>query len=127
MEIGANTTIDRATMGSTLVEKGVKLDNLIQIAHNVEIGENTVIACTNWNCWFFKNWKKLYDWWASLPLLGHLTIADNVKIAGQSGVASSITEKGKIVQGPLAFDIKDFQRSYIILKNYQKYTKQFRN
>ena len=115
VEVGANTTIDRATMGSTLVEKGVKLDNLIQIAHNVEVGENTVIASQTGIAGSTKIGKNCMIGGQS-AIVGHITIADQVKIAGQSGVAASITEKGKIVQGPLAFDIKDFQRSYIIFK-----------
>ena len=115
VEVGANTTIDRATMGSTLIKKGVKLDNLIQIAHNVEIGENTVIASQVGIAGSTKIGRNCMIGGQS-AIVGHITIADNVKIAGQSGVASSITKKGKIVQGPLAFDIKDFQRSYIIFK-----------
>lgn len=115
VEIGANSTIDRATMGSTIIGNGVKLDNLIQVAHNVEIGEHTVIAAQTGiagssiigkNCMIG----------GQVAISGHLRIADKVKIAGQSGVASSITEVGKIVQGPMAFKIKDFQRSYIIFK-----------
>ena len=115
VEVGANTTIDRATMGSTLIEKGVKLDNLIQIAHNVEIGENTVIASQAGIAGSTKIGKNCMIGGQS-AIVGHITIADQVKIAGQSGVAASITEKGRIVQGPLAFDIKDFQRSYIVFK-----------
>ena len=115
IEVGANTTIDRATMGSTLIKKGVKLDNLIQIAHNVEIGENTVIASQVGIAGSTKIGRNCMIGGQS-AIVGHITIADNVKIAGQSGVAASITKKGKIVQGPLAFDIKAFQRSYIVFK-----------
>ena len=115
VEVGANTTIDRATMGSTLIKKGVKLDNLIQIAHNVEIGENTVIASQVGIAGSTKIGRNCMIGGQS-AIVGHVTIADNVKIAGQSGVAASITKKGKIVQGPLAFDIKAFQRSYIVFK-----------
>jgi len=115
VEVGANTTIDRATMGSTLIKKGVKLDNLIQIAHNVEIGENTVIASQVGIAGSTKIGRNCMIGGQS-AIVGHITIADNVKIAGQSGVAASITKKGKIVQGPLAFDIKAFQRSYIVFK-----------
>ena len=102
-------------MGSTLIEEGVKLDNLIQIAHNVKIGENTVIASQVGIAGSTKIGKNCMIGGQS-AIVGHITIADQVKIAGQSGVAASITEKGKIVQGPLAFDIKDFQRSYIVFK-----------
>ena len=115
VEIGANTTIDRATMGSTKIENGVKLDNLIQIAHNVEIGECTVIAAQAGVAGSSKIGKNCMIG-GQTAVSGHLTIADEVKIAGQSGIASSIKEVGKIVQGPMAFDIRDFQRSYIIFK-----------
>mgnify|MGYP002629984350 CR=1 FL=1 len=115
VEIGANTTIDRATMGSTKIGKGVKLDNLIQIGHNVEIGENTVIAAQAGVAGSSKIGKNCMIG-GQVAISGHLTIADEVKVAGQSGIASNITEKGAIVQGPMAFDIKEFQRSYIIFK-----------
>ena len=115
VEIGANTTIDRATMGSTKIGKGVKLDNLIQIAHNVEVGDHTVIAAQAGVAGSSKIGKNCMIG-GQTAVSGHLTIADEVKIAGQSGIASSITQVGKIVQGPMAFDIRDFQRSYIIFK-----------
>jgi UDP-3-O-[3-hydroxymyristoyl] glucosamine N-acyltransferase len=115
VEIGANTTIDRATMGSTKIGKGVKLDNLIQIAHNVEVGDHTVIAAQSGIAGSSKIGKNCMIG-GQTAVSGHLTIADEVKIAGQSGIASSIKQVGKIVQGPMAFDIKDFQRSYIIFK-----------
>ena len=115
VEIGANSTIDRATMGSTIIGNGVKLDNLIQIAHNVEIGEHTVIAAQAGVAGSSKIGKNCMIG-GQVAVSGHLSIADKVKIAGQSGIASSIKEVGRIVQGPMAFDIKDFQRSYIIFK-----------
>jgi len=115
VEIGSNTTIDRATMGSTKIGKGVKLDNLIQIAHNVEVGDHTVIAAQAGVAGSSKIGKNCMIG-GQTAVSGHLTIADEVKIAGQSGIASSITQVGKIVQGPMAFDIRDFQRSYIIFK-----------
>jgi UDP-3-O-[3-hydroxymyristoyl] glucosamine N-acyltransferase len=115
VEIGANSTIDRATMGSTIIGNGVKLDNLIQVAHNVEIGEHTVIAAQTGIAGSSKIGKNCMIG-GQVAVSGHLRIADKVKIAGQSGIASSITEVGKIVQGPMAFNIKDFQRSYIIFK-----------
>ena len=115
VEIGSNTTIDRATIGATKIGKGVKLDNLIQIGHNVEIGENTVIAAQTAIAGSSKIGKDCMIG-GQVAISGHITITDKVKIAGQSGVASSITKKGSIVQGPMAFDIKKFQRSYIIFK-----------
>lgn len=115
VEIGSNTSIDRATMGSTKIANGVKLDNLIQVAHNVEIGENTVIAAQAGIAGSSKVGSNCMIG-GQVAVSGHLTIANNVKIAGQSGIASSIKNEGAIVQGPMAFDIRDFQRSYIIFK-----------
>jgi UDP-3-O-[3-hydroxymyristoyl] glucosamine N-acyltransferase len=115
VEIGSNTVIDRATMGSTKIGKGVKLDNLIQIAHNVEIGDHTVIAAQAGIAGSSKIGKNCMIG-GQTAISGHISIANEVKIAGQSGIASSIKQVGKIVQGPMAFDIKDFQRSYIIFK-----------
>ena len=115
VEVGANTTIDRATMGSTKIGKGVKLDNLIQIAHNVEVGDHTVIAAQAGIAGSSRIGKNCMIG-GQTAISGHLIIANEVKIAGQSGIASSIKKVGKIVQGPMAFDIRDFQRSYIIFK-----------
>jgi UDP-3-O-[3-hydroxymyristoyl] glucosamine N-acyltransferase len=115
VEIGSNTTIDRATMGSTKIRNGVKLDNLIQIAHNVEIGENTVIAAQACVAGSTKIGKNCLIG-GQVAISGHITIADQVKVAGQSGIASSVSEKGVTIQGPMAFDLKQFQRSYILFK-----------
>ncbi len=119
VEIGANTTIDRATMGTTKIGKGVKLDNLIQIGHNVEIGENTVIAAQAAIAGSSKIGRNCMIG-GQVAVSGHLRIADEVKVAGQSGIASNITKKGAVLQGPMAFNIKDFQRSYIIFKKLPK-------
>ena len=115
VEIGANTCIDRATMGSTIIHKGVKLDNLIQIAHNVEVGENTVIASQTAIAGSSKIGSNCMIG-GQVAIAGHLSIANNVKIAGKTGIATDVKTEGKILQGPLAFDIKDFQRSYIYFK-----------
>ena len=115
VEIGSNTTIDRATMGSTKIRNGVKLDNLIQIAHNVEIGENTVIAAQACVAGSTKIGKNCLIG-GQVAISGHITIADQVKVAGQSGIASSVTEEGITIQGPMAFNLKQFQRSYILFK-----------
>ena len=115
VEIGSNSTIDRATIGSTRIGHGVKLDNLIQIAHNVEIGDHTVIAAQVGIAGSTKIGQYCMIGGQS-AIAGHLNIADNVKIAGKSGIISSIKQKGRIVQGPIAFNIKDFQRSYVIFK-----------
>jgi UDP-3-O-[3-hydroxymyristoyl] glucosamine N-acyltransferase len=115
VEIGANTCIDRATLGSTVIKKGVKLDNLIQIAHNVEIGENTVIAAQTGIAGSTKIGKNCMIG-GQVGIVGHLKIADEVKIAAQSGIGNSITEKGAIVQGSPSLPIGDFKRSYVMFR-----------
>jgi len=114
VEIGANTTIDRATLGSTIIRKGVKLDNLIQIAHNVEIGENTVIAAQTGVAGSTKIGKNCMIG-GQVGFAGHLTIADGVKIAAQSGIGNNI-EENIIVQGSPAFPIGDYKRSYVLFR-----------
>lgn len=115
VEIGSNTTIDRATMGSTYIRKGVKLDNLIQVAHNVDIGENTVIAAQTGISGSTKIGKNCMIG-GQVGIVGHIEIADEVKIAAQSGVGKSIKKKGAIVQGSPSYDIKDYQKSYVLYK-----------
>lgn len=115
VEIGANTTIDRATLGSTIIHKGVKLDNLIQIAHNVEIGENTVIAAQTGVAGSTKIGQNCMIG-GQVGIGGHLKIADKVKIAAKAGIASSIKKTGAVVQGSLAFDIGNYKRSYVLFK-----------
>jgi UDP-3-O-[3-hydroxymyristoyl] glucosamine N-acyltransferase len=114
VEIGSNTTIDRATMGSTIIRKGVKLDNLIQIAHNVEIGENTVIASQSGIAGSSKIGKNCMIG-GQVGIIGHLKIGDNVKIAAQSGISNNI-ESGAVLQGSPAFEIGNYKRSYVIFK-----------
>jgi len=123
VEIGANTTIDRATMGSTIINDGVKLDNLIQIGHNVEIGKHTVIAAQVAVAGSTKIGEKCMIG-GQTAISGHLKIANKVKVAGQSGIAKSIEKEGSVMQGPMAFNIKDFQRSYIIFKKLPDIYKQ---
>lgn len=123
VEIGSNTSIDRATLGSTIIRKGVKLDNLIQIAHNVEIGENTVIAGLTGVAGSTKVGKNCMIG-AQVGIVGHITIADGVKIAGQSGVGKSITTPGEIVQGSPAFEIGDYRRSYVMFRKLPEIQKQ---
>lgn len=115
VEIGSNSTIDRATLGSTIIRKGAKLDNLIQVAHNVEIGENTVIVAQAGIAGSTKIGKNCMIG-GQVGIIGHLHIADNVKIAAQSGIGKNITEDGAIVQGSPAFELHDYQKSYIYYK-----------
>ncbi|MDD2799011.1 MAG: UDP-3-O-(3-hydroxymyristoyl)glucosamine N-acyltransferase [Bacteroidales bacterium] len=115
VEIGANTTIDRATLGSTTIGKGVKLDNLIQIAHNVEIGSNTVMAAQTGiagsskigrNCMFG----------GQVAISGHISIGDRVQIGGQSGVTNN-QKSDQVLLGSPAIPAKDCARSYAVIKN----------
>lgn len=119
VEIGSNSTIDRATMGSTVIKKGVKLDNLIQVAHNVEIGENTVIAAQTGIAGSAKLGKNMMIG-GQVGIVGHIQIADEVKIAAQSGIGQSIVKKGEIVQGSPAFSIGDYKRSYVLFRGLPK-------
>ncbi|MFT6844234.1 MAG: UDP-3-O-[3-hydroxymyristoyl] glucosamine N-acyltransferase [Flavobacteriales bacterium] len=119
VEVGANTTIDRATLGSTVIRKGVKLDNLIQVAHNVEIGENTVIAAQTGIAGSTKIGKNCMIG-GQVGMAGHLNIADGVKIAAQSGIGNNITEPNTIVQGSPAFGIGEYKRSYVLFKGLPK-------
>ncbi len=119
VEVGSNTSIDRATLGSTILKEGVKLDNLVQIAHNVYIGENTVIAGLTGVAGSSKVGKNCMIG-AQVGVAGHLKIADGVKIAGQSGIGSSIEKEGEIVQGSPAFNIGEYKRSYVLFRSLPK-------
>lgn len=123
VEIGANTTIDRATMGATIIRKGVKLDNLIMIGHNVEVDENTVMAAQTGISGSTKIGKNCM-FGGQVGLIGHITIADGVKIAAQSGIPKSIKKEGAVVQGAPAIDFGHFQRSYVLFKNLPQLRKQ---
>jgi UDP-3-O-[3-hydroxymyristoyl] glucosamine N-acyltransferase len=114
VEIGANTTVDCATMGSTILRRGVKLDNLIQVGHNVEIGENTVIAALtglSGSCKIGKNCMIA----GQVGVTGHLTVGDNVKIGGQSGVMANVADNSTVIGSPIQ-DHKDFMRSMAIFR-----------
>jgi len=122
VEVGANTTIDRATMGSTIIRKGAMIDNLIQIAHNVVVGENTIIAAQSGISGSTKIGKNCLIG-GQVGIIGHLEIADKVMIAAQSGVGKSIKEEKAIYEGSPAFPIRDFQRSYIHFRRFDKLVK----
>lgn len=119
VEIGANTTIDRATLGSTIIRRGVKLDNLIQVGHNVEVGENTVIAAQTGISGSTKIGKNCMVG-GQVGFAGHIVIADEVKIGAQAGVGGSITKPGSIVLGAPAIDISRFKRSIAVFNNLDK-------
>lgn len=118
VEIGSNTTIDKATLGSTIIRKGVKLDNQIQIGHNVEIGENTAIAGLTAIAGSTKIGKNCLIG-GQCAITGHIKIGDNVRIAGNSGIGGNIKDN-QTVQGIYAFNKQDFQRSYIHFKRLPK-------
>lgn len=122
VEVGANTTIDRATLGSTLIRKGAKIDNLIQIAHNVEIGENTVIAAQTGISGSTKIGSNCMIG-GQVGIVGHLKIADKVMIAAQSGIGKSILEEGTVVEGSPAFNIREYQRSYVHFRRLDQLVK----
>ena len=118
VEIGANTTIDCATMGSTIVKKGAKIDNLIQIAHNCEIGENTVMAAQVGLAGSTKVGKNC-KFGGQVGLAGHLSIGDNVFIGAQSGVAKSVAGN-QIILGSPAIEIKEAIKAITVYKNLPK-------
>jgi len=118
VEIGAACTIDRATLGSTIIRNGVKLDNQIQIAHNVEIDENTVIAAQSGIAGSTKIGKNCIIG-GQVGIVGHLTIGDNVKVQAQSGIGKSLKD-GAIVQGSPSFNYSDWNKSYVHFKNLPK-------
>ncbi|MGB1361907.1 MAG: UDP-3-O-(3-hydroxymyristoyl)glucosamine N-acyltransferase, partial [Flavobacteriaceae bacterium] len=122
VEVGSNSTIDRATLGVTSIGNGVKLDNQIQIAHNVEIGENTVIAAQTGIAGSSKIGKNCVIG-GQVGIIGHINIGDNVKIQGQSGVISNIKENSTI-QGTPAFSYNDYNKSYVYFKNLPNIVKE---
>ena len=126
VEIGSNSTIDRATLGSTIIRKGVKLDNLIQIAHNVEIGGNTVIAAQTGIAGSTKIGRNCMIG-GQVGIVGHLKIADGVKIAAQSGVGNNLEQEGEIVQGSPSFSIGEYKRSYVLFRGLPKLAEKIRN
>jgi UDP-3-O-[3-hydroxymyristoyl] glucosamine N-acyltransferase len=115
VNIGACTTIDRATMGSTIIRKGVKLDNQIQIGHNVEIGENTVIAALTGIAGSTKIGHNCMIG-GQVGIAGHITIGNNVRIQGQSGISKNIKD-GEVLQGTPSLDYKEYYKSYVHFKN----------
>jgi len=115
VEIGANSCVDRATLGSTIIKKGVKIDNLVQIAHNVVVGEHSVVVSQVGIAGSTKIGKNCMIA-GQVGIIGHLKIGDGVKIAAQSGVTRDIEDNG-IVQGSPAYSVRDYTRSYAVFKN----------
>lgn len=125
VEIGANATIDRATIGSTIIRSGAKLDNLLQIAHNVEVGNNTVIAAQVGVSGSTKIGKNVMIG-GQAGIVGHITIADGSKINGQSGVSKSIKEPNTSVTGSPAYDYTSALRSQAISRNLPEMEKRLK-
>ena len=114
VDVGAATTIDRATLGSTIIRKGVKLDNQIQVAHNVEIGKNTVIAAQTGIAGSTKIGKNCMIG-GQVGIVGHITIGSNVRIQAQSGISRNIKDND-IIQGTPAIGYSDYNKSYVYFK-----------
>ncbi|MER3317390.1 MAG: UDP-3-O-(3-hydroxymyristoyl)glucosamine N-acyltransferase [Allomuricauda sp.] len=125
VDIGAGTTIDRATLGSTILRKGVKLDNQIQIAHNVEIGEHTAIAAQTGVAGSTKIGKNCLIG-GQVGIVGHITIGDRVRIQAQSGIGRNVKDD-EVLQGSPALNYGDFNKSYVHFKNLPKLANQISN
>ncbi|WP_178985267.1 UDP-3-O-(3-hydroxymyristoyl)glucosamine N-acyltransferase [Winogradskyella helgolandensis] len=121
VDIGAGTTIDRATMGSTILRFGVKLDNQIQIAHNVEIGKNTVIAAQSGVAGSTKIGEHCQIG-GQVGIAGHLVIGNNVKVQAQSGIGRNVKDN-EVLQGSPSFGYSDWNKSYVYFKNLPKLAK----
>ena len=118
VDVGAATSIDRATLGSTIIRKGVKLDNHIQIAHNVEIGKNTVIAAQTGIAGSAKIGENCMIG-GQVGIVGHITIGNNVKIQAQSGIGRNVKDN-ETLQGSPALPYSDYNKSYVHFKNLPK-------
>ncbi len=118
VDIGAGTSIDRATLGSTIIRRGVKLDNQVQIAHNVEVGENTAIAAQTGVAGSTKIGCNCLIG-GQVGIAGHIKIGDRVKIQAQSGIGRNILDE-EVIQGSPAFGYNDFNKSYVHFKNFTK-------
>ncbi|MFV0566598.1 MAG: UDP-3-O-(3-hydroxymyristoyl)glucosamine N-acyltransferase [Flavobacteriaceae bacterium] len=121
VDVGAATTIDRATLGSTIIRKGAKLDNQIQIAHNVEVGKNTVIAAQTGIAGSTKIGENCQIG-GQVGIVGHLTIGNNVRIQAQSGIGRNVKD-GEVLQGSPALAYADYNKSYVHFKNLPKIVK----
>lgn len=121
VDIGAGTTIDRATLGSTIIRRGVKLDNQIQIAHNVEIGKNTVIAAQTGIAGSTKIGENCQIG-GQVGIVGHISIGNNVKIQAQSGIGRHVKDN-EVLQGSPALTYGDYNKSYVYFKNLPKIVK----
>lgn len=123
VRIGANTTVDCATMGSTLIKMGTKIDNLVQIAHNVEIGQHTVVAAQT----AFAGSSKIGDYCTiagQVGVVGHVKIANKTIVGAKSGISKDIKQEGTFVQGAPAFDYKQNLRAMAVFRKLPELQKQ---
>ena len=125
VDIGAATTIDRATLGSTIVRKGAKLDNQIQVAHNVEIGENTAIAAQTGIAGSSKIGKNCLIG-GQVGIAGHIKIGNRVKVQAQTGVGRNVKDD-EVIQGSPAIDYSDYNKAYVIFRNLPKLARTIHN
>lgn len=125
VEIGANTVIDRATMGATIIKKGTKLDNLIQVAHNVVVGENTVIAAQAGIAGSTEIGNQCQIG-GQAGFVGHIKITNGVKVQAQSGVTKSVKKEGSKIYGYPAFSYQDYLRSYALFRQLPNLEKRIR-
>jgi UDP-3-O-[3-hydroxymyristoyl] glucosamine N-acyltransferase len=125
VEIGANACIDRAALGSTVLHSGVKIDNLVHIAHNVEVGKNSVMAAQVGVAGSTKIGENV-QLGGQTGIAGHLTIADGTRVQAQSGIASSIREPNQALFGAPAIDYNDYVRAYVVFKNLPELQKKVR-
>ena len=125
VSIGANTTVDRATMGSTILRRGVKIDNLVQIAHNVEIGKNTVIAALTGISGSTKLGENCMIG-GQVGMAGHITVADKTTVTAQSGITKTVRQSGRIMAGSPAQDSHDNLKSQVLYKNLPKIEQRLR-
>ena len=119
VEIGANACIDKSQMGSTIIKSGTKIDDLCMIAHNVEVGKNTVMAAQTGVAGSSKIGEHCIIA-GQVGIVGHITIADNTTIGAQAGVLGKVRESGQVLMGSPAFPLKDFMRSYAVFKRAGK-------
>lgn len=123
VEIGSNSTVDRGTIGDTIIKKGVKLDNLVQIAHNAEVGENTVMAAQSGVAGSSKVGKNCIIG-GQVGIIGHLKVADGTMIQGQSGVTRTIKKENSKLYGTPAIEYQKYLKSYAHFKSLPDITKQ---
>lgn len=125
VDVGAGTTIDRATLGSTILRRGVKLDNQIQIAHNVEIGEHTVIAAQTGIAGSTKIGRHCMIG-GQVGIVGHIVIGDRVRIQAQSGISRNIKDD-EVLQGSPALNYGDYNKSYVHFRNLPRLVQRIQN